>query len=75
MLMFQNAAFKNMLDIASRANPNRGYRLPSPKQSRARIITMFKQQMVSLRDRLTVRPLSFVSLLTDIFWIGTHCGR
>ena len=42
-----------MLEIASRAN--RGIRLPSPKQSRARIITMFKQQLYSLKERLDVR--------------------
>ncbi|KAH9031814.1 hypothetical protein EDB84DRAFT_1270945, partial [Lactarius hengduanensis] len=49
---FKNAAFKKMLDIASRAN--RSIRLPSPKQSRAQIIKMFKQQLRSLRDRLNV---------------------
>jgi len=39
-----------MLDLASRAN--RRIQLPSPKQSRARIIKMFKQQLCLLRDRL-----------------------
>ena len=39
-----------MLDIASRATW--GIRLPSPKQSRSRIFTMFKQQVLSLQDRL-----------------------
>ncbi|KAI9431704.1 hypothetical protein H4582DRAFT_1822019 [Lactarius indigo] len=49
---FKNATFKKMLDIASRANWN--IRLPSPKQSRAQIIKMFKQQLHSLQDRLNV---------------------
>ena len=36
---FNNAAFKKMLDITSRAS--RDIQLPSPKQSRTRIIKMF----------------------------------
>ncbi|KAH9041537.1 hypothetical protein EDB83DRAFT_2228222, partial [Lactarius deliciosus] len=50
--VFKHPAFTKMLDIASRAN--RSIRLPSPKQSRAQVIKMFKQQLCSLRDRLNV---------------------
>ncbi|KAH9012604.1 hypothetical protein EDB83DRAFT_2233687, partial [Lactarius deliciosus] len=49
---FSHPAFKKMLDIVSRAN--RSIRLPSPKQSRAQIIKMFKQQLRLLQDRLNV---------------------
>lgn len=44
-----------MIDIAACAN--RKVTLPSLKQSRARIIKTFKQQMVLLKDRLNVRLL------------------
>ncbi|KAH9007988.1 hypothetical protein EDB83DRAFT_2235997, partial [Lactarius deliciosus] len=51
---FDNAAFKKMLDIASRAPRNTNIRLPSSRQSRPRIIKMFKQQLRSLHDHLNV---------------------
>ncbi len=60
---FNNAAFKNMIDIASQAN--RSIRLLSSKQSRARIIKMFKQQLCSLRDRLNV--LFFILFTSFVF--------
>ncbi|KAH9046116.1 hypothetical protein EDB84DRAFT_1265473 [Lactarius hengduanensis] len=50
--VFKNAAFKKMLNIASRANCS--IRLPSPKQSRREIIKMFKQQLCSLQGHLNV---------------------
>ena len=42
-----------MLKIALQANW--AIQLPSPKQSRAWIIAMFKQQLHSLKERLDVR--------------------
>ena len=60
---FNNAAFKNMIDIASQANWS--IRLLSSKQSRARIIKMFKQQLCSLRDRLNV--LFFILFTSFVF--------
>jgi len=41
-----------MVDILSRAN--RDVKLPACKQTHARIIDMFKQQMDILKDRLNV---------------------
>ena len=41
-----------MIDLASRATHD--VNLPSPRQTRARIIKSFKQQMVSLKERLNV---------------------
>ncbi|KAH9030262.1 hypothetical protein EDB83DRAFT_2229764, partial [Lactarius deliciosus] len=51
---FDNAMFKKMLNIASQAPQNTNIQLPSSRQSRPRIIKMFKQQLRSLRDRLNV---------------------
>jgi len=42
-----------MMDIASRAT--RGIALPAPKKTRGCVIRMFKQQMVLLKKRLSVR--------------------
>ena len=62
---FSRPTFKNMIDIASRAK--REINLPSPKQSRACILQMFKQQLRSLRARLSVCFPSFLFpfLFTD----------
>ena len=68
ILALKHAVLKNMLDIASRANPNQGIWLPLPKQSRARIITMFKQQLCSLQDRLNVSSL-FLSIIFSHWYL------
>ena len=68
ILALKHAVLKNMLDIASRANPNQGIRLPLPKQSRARTITMFKQQLCSLRDHLNVLSL-FLSIVFSHWYL------
>ncbi|KAH9038685.1 hypothetical protein EDB83DRAFT_2228515, partial [Lactarius deliciosus] len=74
---FGHPAFKKMLDIASRAKRN--IILPSPKQSRARILKMFKQQLWSLRRRLAVGFLYHVYFcwLTPccIYSLGSHGER
>ena len=49
---FNHPAFKKMVDLASRAN--RSIQLPKPKQARSRLIKMFKQQLLLLRERLNV---------------------
>ncbi|KAH8997731.1 hypothetical protein EDB86DRAFT_2803462, partial [Lactarius hatsudake] len=82
--VFKHPTFTKMLDIASRAN--RSIQLPSPKQSRAQVIKMFKQQLCSLRDRLNVTFFFFFFFLffsflfafkfTDILscsLVGPHC--
>ena len=68
ILALKHAALKNMLDTTSWANPNRGIRLPLPKQSRARIITMFKHQLCSLWDCLNVSSL-FLSIVFSHWYL------
>lgn len=58
-----------MLDIASHAN--RTIKLLSPKQSRARIVKMFKQKMWLLRDRFKVSPF-YPARLVDGHFLVSH---
>ena len=50
--VLKNPTFRKMLNITSQAT--HGIRLPSPRQSRANIIKMFKQQLCLLWDCLNV---------------------
>ncbi|KAH8977138.1 hypothetical protein EDB92DRAFT_1809294, partial [Lactarius akahatsu] len=66
--VFKHPTFTKMLDIASRAN--RSIQLPSPKQSRAQVIKMFKQQLCSLRDRLNVTFFFFFFLFFSFLFFS-----
>ncbi|KAH9048196.1 hypothetical protein EDB84DRAFT_330541 [Lactarius hengduanensis] len=66
--VFDRPSFKRLVDLASRAN--HGVKLPLPRQTRGRVIKMFKQQMCLLKERLSVSSLfrfpTFLALmLTD----------
>ena len=54
--VFSRPSFKKMVDIASHAN--HGVKLPSLKQTHGHIIKMFKQQMLVLKDWLSVGSFS-----------------
>ena len=56
----QHPAFKNMVDIASRAT--HGVKIPSHKQTRQAIIDSFKQNLMNLQKRLLVCPTSILAL-------------
>ena len=52
-------SFKNMIDIAARAT--HGVKIPGHKATRAHIISLFKQNLSNLRDRLKVsNTMSYV---------------
>ncbi|KAH9001365.1 hypothetical protein EDB92DRAFT_1788805, partial [Lactarius akahatsu] len=53
--VLDSPSFKRMVDLASRAN--HGVKLPSPRQTRGRVIKNFKQQMCLLKERLNVSSL------------------
>ena len=55
-----HAAFKNMIDIAARATC--GVKIPGRKATRAHIISLFKQNLMNLRDRFKVSVLIFNSI-------------
>ncbi|KAI9429899.1 hypothetical protein H4582DRAFT_1825324 [Lactarius indigo] len=71
---FKHPSYKKMLDIASRAN--RDIKLLSQKQTRARIIKMFKQQMIMLKGHLNVSVPAYTSVLhTHTHTLEPCCER
>ncbi|KAI9448717.1 hypothetical protein BJY52DRAFT_1193243 [Lactarius psammicola] len=67
---FNHPTFKKMLNIASRAKRN--IPLLSPKQSRARILKMFKQQLWSLRKCLVGPTVKGEISLTCNAWQASN---
>ncbi|KAH8983920.1 hypothetical protein EDB92DRAFT_1803497, partial [Lactarius akahatsu] len=63
--VFNRPSFKRMIDLAACAN--HGVKLPSPGQTRGRVIKMFKQQMFLLKERLNASSVflfpSFLALI------------
>jgi hypothetical protein len=49
----EHPAFKKMIDTSARAT--KGVKTPNRKQTRLDIITLFRNQMKRLKDRLNVR--------------------
>lgn len=66
--VLDSPSFKRMVDLASRAN--HGVKLPSPRQTRGRVIKMFKQQMCLLKERLNSPAVSGDISLTCDAWQG-----
>lgn len=75
---FEHPAFRNMIQIAGRSTPSREVKIPNRQQTRANIISLFKEQMLKLKERLNVShsavptfhcdPIKINSLELFCFW-------